>query len=397
MVTTMGLLDIRQNPVTSAADNIKTSLSSWDGCMSHAYCKYVSPVPAIFLDPTNFSHRWPVIVGIVIGSLIILSVIACIARCVCCGAECACCCFRCCTGCCSSNERRGYNKQGTPPTPYPPQPYNQPYQSQPPLQYGSPQPGYNSGKAQYATFDVSKPVNEDSLPPMPSWNEASSKKIQVIEEPESHEMDKLNKDGLAPSGAPKLPAFDSSPAEERDKFIGSQTTGVIGHGDSSSGYRGSAPVPAQVNTGYSNQAYGGYTRGYAPQRSPQPSPPPQAAVGYGNRPGYDRNNSYGSQQRSPISPVEGYGGAQREYPNQQYGQSQPQYGRQNSGSPRNQSSPVYAPSGSTAYEPQNANNQYDAYNSSTNTGGNGAYPGQPYGNQRLGDTRRPVQGSWRDV
>jgi len=322
-------------------------------------------------------HRWPVIVAIIIGALIVLSIVTCVARCLCCGAECACCCFRCCAGCCPSGERRGYNKQGTPPASYPPQPYNQPYQSQPPLQYGAqqpaPQPGYNSGKPQFARFDVSKPVNEDALPAMPSWEEASSRKVEVAEISESHEMDKLNSDGLAPSGAPKLPNFESEPTEES-----SQPTGLIGHGDSSSGYRGSAPAPAQANAGYGNQAYGGY--------------PPQGQVGYGNRPGYDRNNSYGSPQRSPMAPPQGYGSAQGGYSNREYGQSQPQSGRQN------QSSPVYAPSGSTVYEPQNANGQYNAHNPSANAGGYGAYPGNPsYGNQGYGEPRRPVQGSWRDI
>lgn len=213
-------------------------------------------------------------------------------------------------------------------------------------------------------------------------------------------MDKLNPDSLAPSGAPKLPSFEATPEEERDSFVGGQP-GLVSHGDSSSGYRGSAPAPAQANPGYGNQAYGGYggyNGGYAPanQRSPQASPPPQGAVGYGNRPGYDRNPSYGSQQqRSPRSPP------QQSYGNQQYG-GQPQYGRQDSyGSQRNQSSPVYAPSGSTAYDPPTNNNQYNAYSAPSNNAGYSAYNQGPstsgYGNQGYGAPRKPVQGSWRDV
>lgn len=338
-------------------------------------------------------------------------------RCLCFGAECACCCFRCCTGCCGGGSRRGYKQHSPPPSSYPPQGssyppqgYNQPYHSPQPLSYQSPQPQYNARGAQFASFDVSKPVNEDSLPAMPTWEDATSKHVETMEEPESHEMDKLNSDGLAPSGAPKLPNFEATPTEERDSFVGGQSS-VVSHGDSSSGYRGSAPAPAQANAGYGNQAYGGYggyggyNGGYAAanQRSPQASPPPQGAVGYGNRPGYDRSQSYGSQQqRSPRSPP------QQGYGNQQYG-DQPQYGRQNSfgSGARNQSSPVYAPSGSTAYDPP-ANNQYNAY--SSNNGGYSAYnPGQSssgygnqqssggYGNQGYGAPRKPVQGSWRDV
>ena len=348
------------------------------------------------LGANSTSHRWPVIVGIVVGSLIILSILFCIARCICCGAECACCCFRCCTGCCGGGKRRdGYNEQ--PPPSYPPggynQPYNQPYRSPQPLAYSSPQPQYNARGAQFATFDASKPINEDSLPAMPTWEDATSKKIETTEEPEGHEMDKLDPDGLAPSGAPKLPNFDATPTDEQDAFIGDQQN-LVSHGDSSSGYRGSAPAPIQTGTGFGSQAYGGYGGGYAPanQRSPQASPPPQAALGYGNRPGYDRNQSYGSQQRSTRSP-----------PVQGYGQSGPQT---QYGAVRNQPSPVYAPSGSTAYDPPINNQQYNAYDQPSNNGGyraynqgpaSGGYSNQGYGDQGYGASRKAAQGSWRDV
>ena len=348
------------------------------------------------LDADSVSLRWPVIVGIVVGSLIILSIVFCIARCVCFGAECACCCFRCCTGCCGGGSRRdGYQQQPPPayPPTYPPGGgYNQPYRSPQPLAYSSPQPQYNARGAQFASFDVSKPINEDSLPAMPTWEDATSKKIETIEEPEGHEMDKLNPDGLAPSGAPKLPSFDTTPTDERESFVGGQQN--VSHGDSSSGYRGSAPAPVQTGAGFGSQAYGGYGGGYAPanQRSPQASPPPQAALGYGSRPGYDRSQSYNSQQRSPRSPpVQGYG---------QSGLPSPY------GAPRNQPSPVYAPGGSAAYDPPINNQQYNAYEQPGNNGSYHAYnPGQSlggynnqgYGDQGYGAPRRPAQGSWRDV
>jgi hypothetical protein len=220
-------------------------------------------------------------------------------------------------------------------------------------------------------------------------------------------MDRLNEDGLAPSGAPKLPNFDASPAEERDSFIGDES--AVSHGDSSTGYRGAAPAPGQVNAGYGNQAYGGYSGGYASanQRSPQASPPPQGMVGYGNRPGYDRNQSYGSQQqRSPVSPPQ-----RQAYGNQQYGE-QPPYGRQDSygsayAARPMPSSTAFAPSGTTAYDSSANNNQYNAYGASGNNTGYAAYnPGRQisggqsspaYGAQGYGAPRKPVQGSWRDV
>jgi len=322
-------------------NSVKDSFSSWDKCMAKTYCK------------------WPAIAAIIVGSLIVLSLVICIGRCLCCGAECACCCFRCCAGCCGGNKKRGHKHldyvpntpYGGPPGPAPqPQMWNQQYQSSPQPAYNS-APNYNSaphyGNApnydsasihnnapthssapQFATFDApSKGVHEDSLPEMPSWENATSKKVAVIEEPEAHEMDKLNPNGY--SSTPSLPSV-ASPApmkpiySEQNSFLngnqqpyGGQTVGYT-HADSHSGYRGASPNPAQLG--------------------------------------------YGNQQQ--------YGGSQQTFRNDHYNNAPV--------------SPLYAPSGSTAYEPP-SNNQYQGYNPASSPS---------YGGSQ---GRKPLNGSWRDV
>ncbi|EXJ53822.1 hypothetical protein A1O7_09158 [Cladophialophora yegresii CBS 114405] len=148
----------------------KDTLSSWDKCMDKTYCK------------------WPVIVAIVVGCLILFSVLYCVARCICCGVElCSCCvsCFTCCGSCCKGGGRSrdrpskytdDYSRM--PPTPY------QGYQPAPsPMAYGG---VGNANAPQFATFDdpsSKKVVNEDSLPPMPSWDTAVKRRVEDTSAP----------------------------------------------------------------------------------------------------------------------------------------------------------------------------------------------------------------------
>ncbi|KAK0912603.1 hypothetical protein LTR02_002754 [Friedmanniomyces endolithicus] len=174
-----------QRSLASDAAGVKTTFSSWNSCMSKAYCK------------------WPVIVGIIIDSLIVLSLLWCLFQCLCCGAECCCGCLACCNACCPSPRRSkrdnaGYQQQPPPPPPQPVyQPYPQ-YQSVPPPMYAA-AGGYRGTQplAQTATFDAPGPkaslpqvYNEDALPPMPSWDNATSKHVEE-EDNEDMEMAKL--------------------------------------------------------------------------------------------------------------------------------------------------------------------------------------------------------------
>ncbi|KAF2770379.1 hypothetical protein EJ03DRAFT_326508 [Teratosphaeria nubilosa] len=140
--------------------------------------------------------KWPAIIGIIIGSLVVISVVWCCARCLCCGAECCCGCLSCFNRCCPSPRKRrsdGYQQQ-----PPPPPQYQQPYYSPEPPTYASAGTGYRGAPvAQTATFELPSKTydgaaakfNEDVLPAMPSWQNATSK--NVVEE-EDVEMEKLD-------------------------------------------------------------------------------------------------------------------------------------------------------------------------------------------------------------
>ncbi|EXJ91384.1 hypothetical protein A1O1_04496 [Capronia coronata CBS 617.96] len=149
--------------VLSDVTNARGTFTSWDKCMSKNYCK------------------WPAIVGIVVGSLIVLSLIWCFARCLCCGAEfCSCC------NCCRRRDRPPKYKDEysrVPPAPY------AGYQPAPvPMSYGNP------NVPQFATFEdpSGKKINEDSLPPMPSWDTATKRRIEERDAHADLEMGRLD-------------------------------------------------------------------------------------------------------------------------------------------------------------------------------------------------------------
>ncbi|KAK3112986.1 hypothetical protein LTR53_010151 [Teratosphaeriaceae sp. CCFEE 6253] len=183
----MATLLWQRRDLASDAANVRNTFTSWDSCMTKAYCK------------------WPAIVGIIIGSLIVLSLLWCLFRCLCCGAECCCGCLACCNTCCPSprggkrNRNDGYHQQPPPPQPgY--QPYPQ-YQLQPPPLYAA-AGGYRG--AQTATFDAPSPksaaakYNEDALPAMPSWDNAASRRVddedvelEKMDHPQAHQQSLL--------------------------------------------------------------------------------------------------------------------------------------------------------------------------------------------------------------
>lgn len=176
-----------------AIDKLKQApetFSDWDKCMAKDYCKYVARLvysPVLCTDST----RWPVIVGIIIGSLIVLSIIACVINCLCCGIQCCKCCA-CCSCCCPSPRRRpDRTKHLDDPEYYQPPP-------PPPGNTYRPPPGPPAYRgAQVARFDNSSssgttPVNEDALPEMPSWSNARTRRVEDDSQQEDMEMEPLN-------------------------------------------------------------------------------------------------------------------------------------------------------------------------------------------------------------
>ncbi|KAF2434746.1 hypothetical protein EJ08DRAFT_730453 [Tothia fuscella] len=326
--------DASPGGIVGTAAGVKNTFSSWDACMSKTYCK------------------WPVIVAIIVVGLILLSLLWCFARCLCCGAECACCCFRCCAGCCGSKNKRHKHLDSSPNTPYrnapPSHAWNQQYQSAPAPVYGA---APVQAAPQFATFDASrnKPVHEDSLPMMPSWENAASRKVEVIEHPESHELDKINPNNNYDTSKLQLAAARQggphSPVSEQSSYLGGNSSAytqqpygqIQPHADSHSGYRGAAPSSTAV--GYAGgQQYGGSQR-------------------------HDQYDAYGN---GPVSPLysQNTGSTAYDPPQRHYGGNQPQ-----------------------------GQSPYGQYNTSHNQS---PYGGGQYDGSHPQD-RKPVNGSWRDI
>ncbi|KAF1963000.1 hypothetical protein CC80DRAFT_487424 [Byssothecium circinans] len=415
--------------------DVRETLSSWDKCMAKTYCK------------------WPVIVAIIVGGIIVLSVVFCIARCVCCGAELACCCFKCCTCCCPSGGRGNKHKRmKSDPAPYPPAaPYHaSAYSSAPPAippppidsrplnqQYRShdapafrPSPFFNPAptptaakkeQPQFARFDAhGKPENEDALPAMPSWNDAKDVHVQeevMPEKPTDMEMDRLDHNGsvtgnpmtgaaaIAGAGPRRSPGpgrspmrtgaqdgYGFPPAYQNDSFVSGvsqsrpygQNNGYgtpqrqISYGDVSPVQQSVSPVHVGAGAGYAQNGYGQQNQQYD-RRSPGPGYGQQEQQQY-RRP--SQPNSYGhSAPQQPQEPA-------------------PMYQQDNySAGPPRSLTPGYAPSGSTQYTAYPGQQTYES--SEASYPGQQPYqaftPGQPQGQQTSGVTRRPVEGSWKEV
>lgn len=312
----------------------KQTLSSWDNCMAKDYCK------------------WPVIVAIIVGGIIAFSVIFCIARCICCGAECAICCCKCCTCCCGSDsghKRMKSENQGyPPPQPYPQQPYASPnpyaearsfapppppppqintqYQSHPPpaIARQPSNPNFNPQvnpkfaarpaspeQPQYATFDArSRPVNDDALPEMPSWNNARSVHVEVEEEavPEKRgdvEMDRLNHNGSVPSsigGVAGAAAVGGVAAGMRGSPAARSPVSPVGdYGFPNQNGYDRRPSPAQLRNMSPAQSYNNNT---SPYHTPSPYGAPQNTLPRGPSPA--QSYSQYSQASDPYASREPY-------------------------------------------------------------------------------------------
>jgi hypothetical protein len=281
---------------------------------------------------------------------------------------------------------------------------------------------------QYATFDAhSKPANEDALPAMPSWNDARSRQVEVEEEavPEKRgdvEMDRLNNNGSVPNTS-----------------VAGVAAGAVGAGMRGSPGPGRSPIsPAQGADGYGFPA--GYQNQYDRRGSPMQNQ--NMSPGYGANAGYAQNNY--SRGPSPAQSQSQYSQASDPYERRSPPQNQPYnqpynniaqqnpYAvpseRYNSPAPpsyhttanpnpyANAPAPVQPydqpRSRTPGYGAGSGNAGYDPVPNRSQTATPSAYPGQqqyqafqpqgapqgaPQGQQYSGITRKPVEGSLRDV
>jgi hypothetical protein len=304
---------------------------------------------------------------------------------------------------------------------------------------------------QFATFDAhSKPVNEDALPQMPSWSDARDVHVQVEEEavPEKRgdvEMDRLNYNGSAQQLGMNSMAAGAAGAGMR---------GSPGGTRGSPGGQGRSPVspndgygfPAQSqNTSppYGASPYGqtGYDRGPSPAQNQNISPASYGQNSYDRRPSPAVSYSQYSQgsdqyerraQQAPyVAPLQPYNMDELNSAHQSYMSPAPAPDRYNSpappsyhtNAPRNPDPYAYAPTPVQPYNQPNSstpgygnggygygsgNAGYDPVPNRSQTATPTAYPGQPTyqaftpvgqqsGGQQSGVTRKPVNGSLREV
>ena len=373
------------------------------------------------------NHRWPVIIAIIVVALIAFSFLWCCVRCCCCGMECCCGCFRCFNACCPSpRSKKGHkNLDSTSNNGYPPQNYPQyggagataaPYRQPAPAA-----PMRYDNTPQFATFDVSKDKpNDDALPAMPSWENASSRKVEVEEQPPSppgNEKDDVELHQL----------YENPPSQSQGLITPGQQTegaGVVGaaanaphrrpspdarqnsYGTTAVSQSGVSAYDTQSNIGSDVSGRTDYyngQQGYGNQ-----------AQGYGNT----GNGAYGAAagygRRSP-GPNQGF---QQGRVNQGYEQRSPTSYSQSTAPPSYKStSPTYGQR--PAYQqPAYQQPQYQAFNSSQQSfgvtgaqtspthGGRGYGQGSPTGPQPSQGHmeepgsyvgRKPAPGSWRDI
>ena len=358
--------------------------STWNKCMSKTACK------------------WPVIIGIILVTGIILSLLICLIRCMCCGLDCCCGCLSCCR---SRRPKRSKYADNFPPAPY--------HGYQP-----TPNPAYNPGgaapSAQFASFDVSKQhggkVNEDSLPAMPSWDNAKERKVYEEEVGQGHGDHGVELGRLDPQKAQKEPMLGNN--------------GGFHGGHAESGYRDTEPGHAKANLGqYENPPY--HHDQHPQDRLSPPSHYQQNPMDYNNTPdpgpvSHSPTSPYGSAPPShqmPTSPPDPHYDAPETFaqtapPSNHYDQQQqypyhpqPQQLQQSISPPPQQPAvnqpsayASYAPSSvttSTRYEPTEVSSPVAAYPGMPAFGQVQQQQGAPLGALQPG--RRPGQGAWTDI
>lgn len=284
-----------------------------------------------------------------IASLVVISVVWCLARCLCCGLSCCCSCFSCCESCCPSGRRQRGSKYNEGPGLFHSAPY-QGYQPTPaPPAYEPPR---------FATFDAptkSGRLHDDALPAMPSWDNASTRKVEVVQH-EDVEMGHLGPTTsqtagvLNTAGRDGRSRYSGMPSGPRSSF--DERPGTTYHGPNAAlpyaPSQGAGEMKVDVIGGYNSrtsQAYGpGTDASYG-----QPAPAQDFT-----------RTSYGhTHTGTPASLAQPY----TDFNHNQSHSSTPTFGQSQQGNmyhaPTQGSYSTYTPSTSTRYEPSTYQPQGD--------------------------------------
>ncbi|MCJ1369567.1 hypothetical protein MMC20_000779 [Loxospora ochrophaea] len=234
----------------AGAEQVPQTFSSWDNCMAKSYCKFVKsrfyvnkPYPTDTQQmASDYRHHY------------------------------------------QASPFNSAPYQGYQPTPAPPM-YNEP--------------------PQFARFDVSRknPINEDALPAMPSWDNASSRKILEEQKEDEVEMERLDAERAqaAPMLANQAPSphvgyseIDSRqtemPYQQRGAHYGGDLGNPYGHGGHSGPYEmggASQSYNAQTPQDYrghnDQQSYSAYTPSESTRYEPSYHTASQFGTGYASR------------------------------------------------------------------------------------------------------------------
>ncbi|KAI9048351.1 hypothetical protein LZ554_008143 [Drepanopeziza brunnea f. sp. 'monogermtubi'] len=334
----------------SITQDVTNSFSSWDSCMNADYCK------------------WPVIAGIVIASLIVLSILTCIGRVCCCGASCCCACFSflsccdCCGDSCAGKKSKPHKHLDDPFTNG--HAAHRGYQAPPPMMGGAlpppltaPASGHAAGTLmplasrrpeppQYAQFEVGKnglyvepktvELHEDALPPMPSWDGAAKKhvedeknavELQLLEPASGQKMSLAADAATAGTSGPPSPMEGLGNRAGKNGYMGIAGDNYGQQNRSAYSVRHASPGPGmagQGRGGYGGNPPGGYdghgqARGFGQDQYGQSTPGGYEAQGRGYdtlpQEGYADGNGFGAAAAA------GYGPRNpplRQYANNQY-------------------------------------------------------------------------------
>lgn len=262
--------------------------------------------------------------------------------------SCCCTCFnclKCCGNCCGCCDPPGGRNTKYLDEPYVPPHHGQGYHAQAPMQpsFAPPAPAPAPAPAryappQYAEFDVPKKAGEDSLPQMPTWEQAGSKKVMLEEEVELSNLDKSptpdqNRQRMnAPSPGPVSPmSSPMSPVSPMSTSHGGQSYGGLPGGSSGQMFNHSqqglvsnqqAAGHGQLRRGPRQSPYGasdhGYNQNYDANRQldgfgldePYDDPCALSRAAMHGRPG-QQNLLYGAPAQQPYDSLanQPYGGA----------------------------------------------------------------------------------------
>ncbi|RDW85227.1 hypothetical protein BP6252_02817 [Coleophoma cylindrospora] len=347
--------------ISTDVSSVANSFSSWNNCMAATYCK------------------WPVIAAIIIGGLILLSIITCI-------------CCDCCGGCCDGRKNKPHKHLDT----FEPALPHQGYQAPAPMMGGG-LAAPAAGPPQYAQFEVGKnglavepkaQLSEDALPPMPSWETASKKRIMTDDEKDGMELGTLD-----PATGQEIPLISRTaspmshgpgspmgygqpgqPMHPTDYTDVATASPIDSYGYNSNGFnqngrgfgappngpgmagpgRYGSPAPSDMGRRYGSPAPQGMgQRGFGPN-SPQDSYSDNSFQGGYGRPPPQRQ--YTGDSNQPFPPAGEYPGSSRGYSDAQYNNPMPPPSRGPSRGPGRMPSP---PMNNAGFDFAGGQPQYD--------------------------------------